>query len=242
MLGMIILSNISADFLCHYTKSVDTVISIIQNGFYPRVSKEDVSFRYPLFEKFILGIPMVCFTDIPETLSEEHKSIYGAYGLGLKKEWGIKNGLNPVCYVIKNSQLIDSFNDVQVELQKLSSNNMTNQIRALEVTMSFGGFLKLYSEKLPDGSEKLYYDEKEWRYLPPFMDNNRTCNVLQNEYLSEDRIHKLNIKMKKYSLKFTSEDLEKIILPESKYEEFKFKIMNSSIIEPKKYIDKIKCV
>lgn len=52
-------------------------------------------------------VPMICFCDIRlETITRF--SNYGRYGIGLTKEWGIKNKLNPVFYLEKNSTLADS--------------------------------------------------------------------------------------------------------------------------------------
>jgi len=51
-------------------------------------------------------VPMICFCDIRlETITRF--SNYGRYGIGLTKEWGIKNKLNPVFY-LENSTLADS--------------------------------------------------------------------------------------------------------------------------------------
>jgi hypothetical protein len=50
---------------------------------------------------------MISFCDIPlKTVAQYNK--YGSYGIGLKKEWGIKNKLNPILYMEKNSTLTDS--------------------------------------------------------------------------------------------------------------------------------------
>lgn len=37
-------SKISSNFLFHFTKSAEIIISILENGFYPRVAIEDISF------------------------------------------------------------------------------------------------------------------------------------------------------------------------------------------------------
>ena len=58
-------SVISSNLLFHFTKIADILISILENGFWPMTANEDISFMMPNDEDVIVGIPMVCFTDIP---------------------------------------------------------------------------------------------------------------------------------------------------------------------------------
>lgn len=60
-----------------------------------------------------VGILMVCFTDIPIELAGEHRKEYGSFGLEMKKEWGIKNGINPIDYMIKDTEIYNAFNHLQ---------------------------------------------------------------------------------------------------------------------------------
>jgi hypothetical protein len=47
--------------------------------------------------------PMISFCDIPLALAKDQISKYGSYAIGLSKEWGISNQLNPVIYLESNS-------------------------------------------------------------------------------------------------------------------------------------------
>lgn len=47
--------------------------------------------------------PMVSFCDIPLSLAKDQIEKYGSYAIGMTKEWGIKNSLNPVVYIEKDS-------------------------------------------------------------------------------------------------------------------------------------------
>lgn len=106
-------SEISSNLLFHFTPKVEFLVSILDKGFFPRTAKEDISFMLPNYPSCKVGIPMVCFTDIPFELSEPHRQEYGSFGIGLKKEWGINNGLNPVNYIIKNSEMYKAYNHLQ---------------------------------------------------------------------------------------------------------------------------------
>lgn len=241
--------KISSNLLFHFTQKVDTLISILENGFYPMTAIEDISFMMPNYSNMRVGIPMVCFTDIPLDIIEDHQKKYGEYGLGMKKEWGIKKGINPVGYIIKGSNAQKAFNKMQKNLQEIaqkidSDAHSVTMVKALDCVMNYAGFLRIYS----DESDSIpYYNEREWRYLPPFMDEgvppNGYCNrLMYNMIDNEQEKAKLNKHMiKKYTLKFAIDDIEKIILPESGVEKFIESIRMSTIADQSEnYIAKLK--
>lgn len=97
----------SANILFHYTRSIDNLIGIIENGFEHRPVRENLSIRG--FTESLFSIPgvvrfefvwhMVCFCDVPLRDVHDHIEQYGSYGLGLDKEWGIVKGITPVRYI-----------------------------------------------------------------------------------------------------------------------------------------------
>ena len=92
--------------LFHFTKNLDTLKSILQNGFWPRYCLEDFSW-YNMNMNFI-AYPLVSFCDIPLSRIDEHVAFYGEYGLGLTKEWARVNRLNPVVYLSDSTVVRDS--------------------------------------------------------------------------------------------------------------------------------------
>ena len=70
----------------------------------PNNCSEDLSTRAN--PNYIIGIPQICFCDIPVSMSDNFVKYYGRYSIGFKKEWGIKNGCNPILYV-NNESIID---------------------------------------------------------------------------------------------------------------------------------------
>ena len=83
-----------SDNLFHFTKSIDFLKGILLNGFLPRYCLEDTSY---LTIEYI-GYPMICFCDIPISRIGDHTAFYGNYGLGMTKEWGLRNNLAPLLY------------------------------------------------------------------------------------------------------------------------------------------------
>ena len=218
------MSEISSDLVFHFTDSIDTVMLILKNGFRPGVAVEDIAFMLPGHEgKGItkVGIPMVCFTDIPLELSSAHRKKYGKYGVGLRKDWAIRKGLNPVSYVVPNSNFMDAFNHLQFVITKDAREHLENSISdnrdyiLIDAVMNVAGYMKVYGE---EERRQTFYDEREWRYLPPFRDNPRSqyCNrLMYDEVDNEEKKRWLADKMAKlYMLKFSvDDDLEKIIVP-----------------------------
>lgn len=217
-------SKISSSLLYHFTKEISVLVSILENGFYPMTAIEDVSFMMPNYPKARVGIPMVCFTDIPIELSEEHRKEYGLYGIGMKKEWGISAGLNPICYMIKGAEIYNAYNHLQwvicqqaQKLDKIENSDIKHTSEVMNAVMNYAGFLKEYSEDSAY-NQKPFYDEREWRYLPPFKEDevgiDGYCNRLMPDIVdnNEER-KKLNSKMiKHYTLKFNVDYVEKIIV------------------------------
>lgn len=217
-------SKISSSLLYHFTGEINVVASILENGFHPRTAFEDISFILPNYEKAKVGIPMVCFTDIPIELSDAHRKEYGACGIGMKKEWGIMKGLNPICYMIKDSEIYNAYNHLQwvisqqaQKLDKMENKDGEHSLEVMIAIMDYAGFLKEYSED-PSYNSKPFYDEREWRYLPPFKDKeeniNGYCNRLIGDLVNdENEKNKLDRHMSEcYALKFNVDDVEKIIV------------------------------
>lgn len=220
----------------------------------------------PNFENLQTGIPMVCFTDIPLELTETHRKEYGMYGLGLNKSWGIRKGLNPIFYILKNSEAYNFFNHMQficahnaILIDKIKclitppTNNMQNDEKyiyehlhsadVMTAIMDFAAYCKLYSED-PLKDVKPFYDEREWRYLPPFTDEKQkrdnNCNRLLPNQLTDDEKQKLNRYMEKnYSLKFDFNDVDQIIVPKGKKDDLTQKMLEESDINYSEYVKKI---
>ena len=73
---------ISANTLFHFTRDMDTLLSILRSKFYPRLCLEQKI--VPTLD-LRLAIPMVCFCDIPLSQISEHTEMYGEYAIGIKK-------------------------------------------------------------------------------------------------------------------------------------------------------------
>src|SRR5687767_2676126 len=99
---------VSANTLFHFTKSQTLEAILASQGFFPQYSDEHFEDILPPTSIYkICYTPLVSFCDLTImqlTGDSLHRESYGEYGLGLTKEWGIKNGVSPVIYVHKESQ------------------------------------------------------------------------------------------------------------------------------------------
>jgi hypothetical protein len=225
------MGNLSSETLFHFTgrdNGYDTLISIINNGFYPRYSKEE----FPI----CAAIPMVCFCDIPLSKIKEHMEVYGTCALGMKKEWGIKNGISPVFYVSENSNNLQKFENVRNYLQYLwydspvsgvipakirnakletmtdpdlrdflinMNKNLLDIIKDF-ITIEFN--MKLVTEDSQiTTKQRKFYDEKEWRLIPKM-------DYINESAYDDEVFKKKNSEMTKCALEFNFTDIRYIII------------------------------
>ncbi len=158
--------NPRSDALFHFTKQAETLYKILKSGFWPRYCLEDVSWLG--FEKFdYIGYPMVCFCDIPLSRINSHRAFYGDFGVGMSKEWGIKNGLNPIAYISGNNAVSKTYKDlneyahkfpegVNRENSKVAMRFLVANAKPIQGTMFVGN----------EPKDKVFYHESEWRFVP----------------------------------------------------------------------------
>lgn len=183
---------------------------IIKNGFWPRYCAEDVNWLgYKDFD--YIAYPMVCFCDIPLSRTDEHVQFYGAFGIGLTKEWAVANKITPIHYVSTNSLIPKTFRDI-IDLNiKLSEEDVAKSkvlVRYLlahskptEGNMVIGGKVV----------RKEFYQESEWRYVPK---NDNVPDYLNKEiFESADKLKDQNeLTKENCSITFTPKDVKYIFV------------------------------
>jgi hypothetical protein len=162
--------TLSSDTLFHFTGSLDNLLSILSREFLPSFCKE----RLPIKdEELINGIPMVCFCDIPLSQTRAHMSVYGSYAIGLKKSWGIEQGISPILYANPASPITDGLYSLMkrgLGLHSALVRSGTIDEELWRDVYRLSCFIKPYEGKFTK-NEKTYpnvrfYDEREWRWVP----------------------------------------------------------------------------
>ena len=161
---------LSASTLFHFTDSKDSIKKILEENFKVFYCKETPHLGD---NKLIFYVPMVSFCDIPLSEVKEHISKYGKYGIGLTKNWGGINGLNPVLYVSKNSFLSTSYicaarHFADVETLDDLSNEQKSLVDVLRYIKSYEADLTRKGITTPNYR---FSDEREWRFVPPHSES-----------------------------------------------------------------------
>ena len=191
---------VSANTLFHFTKSIDNLISILKYEFKPNYHIENALVGVTDTFRVIWAVPMVCFCDLPLSMVRQHIRDYGPYALGMSKKWGIKKGLNPVMYLCRDSDLCNALGD----LHQVTNRNL-GRIEA---------YIKPYDHKelIPKTLPELYYDEREWRYVPKAI-NGDELSIGPDVYTVNEKLMEASRRIgDKYRLSFTPEDIKYIIV------------------------------
>ena len=181
--------------LFHFTKSIDSL-----KGILPKYSLEDMSWIFGLDQH--IAHTMICFCDIPLARISEHTQFYGKYGIGMTRDWGEKNNLQPLVYYTSTGTLKASLNyfflrkflkDKDPKIGEYNENFW--QIMALAKPVR--------STMIVSGSpvEKEFYQESEWRYI-----SNEIDIIVEKDY--ELKKEKANKEVEKYALKINPADIK----------------------------------
>lgn len=207
---------ISSNALFHFTRSMDDLVSILKYDFVPRLCLENYSDMFgDQGKEFTMAFPMVCFCDLPISQLRGHMEFYGSYGLGMKKEWGIKNGISPVLYMQPGS---NTAADITGLLGFLDGRSMPNEAEDYRKHLrSIIRQIKLYEGYVEkDGQQvpKRFYDEREWRWVPCVTegDGSDLLSLTDESFRDLHRREPARDKASKTHLVFEPADIDYIIV------------------------------
>lgn len=167
-----IVMGLSSNSLIHFTDSLQNLFGIIESGFRAKYCKETFSLKS--HEEETLHVPMVSFCDIPFSQIKDHIENYGCYGIGLSKEWAIRNRLNPVLYVQSQSAIAENYYSLMQCLQQkewAGEIDKTPRRMGLEIVRH----IKNYEGILRRNGTDRFSDEREWRYVPEESNKYAPC-------------------------------------------------------------------
>jgi hypothetical protein len=194
-----------SDNLFHFTKSVDHLKGILQIGFLPRYCLEDTGYLSIDY----IGYPMICFCDIPISRIGDHTAFYGDYGLGMTKEWGIRNNLAPLLYTPASGALTDLATYLyKVDMKDADGKNTAEQNELNKHFFRIIPMIKPVSGNMVVGGtivEKDFHQENEWRFVP------QNYRLVFKDKFDEDR-EKLNASVAEEKLSFLPSDVKYIFV------------------------------
>jgi Putative abortive phage resistance protein AbiGi, antitoxin len=153
---------LSINAVIHYTDTYEKLKGIISDKFKIKYCLEGVIGQQAAF-------PLVSFCDIPLSQIKYHTENYGQYGIGLTREWANSNNLNPVVYVNENSHFDNAIKKQGDKLNQVMHSQSPGDWEGLELYTSVLSFVKSFKGLVTRDSkpfEVIFYNEREWRYVP----------------------------------------------------------------------------
>jgi hypothetical protein len=252
--------SLSSNTLFHFTNKAENLINILNSGFSPRFCLEQFGSSHLLTGKtrneyddsnWEEAIPITCFCDLPISHISSHLEFYGSYGIGLSKNWGIKNGLTPLTYIHENSCQLEYLSKIIRAAWKVDElNEKFDRENTRLLFMELSGFFKPYEGEMWRINKyvtKRFYDEREWRYVPFIVpkktdENNKfkeDYRLTKDEFLNEIKRAKANKYLNEnHPLKFEFEDIKYIIIKNDN----EAKAMTEAIYSNNKFTDEQKII
>lgn len=179
----------SANVLFKFMPKLDYLKGIIKDkAIMPRYYEEKIDYLdIKGFDK--IAFPMSCFCDIHLNKLVPHMRNYGWYGIGLSKEWGIRQGIQPIHYINKDSKLKKDFSKVFNNTMKIEQAEEREKFKEYnDYLLSDLLFMKpIEGEMMVNNNDEYEYrnfhDEKEWRFVPQFagVDTELPLVIPQNQ-------------------------------------------------------------
>jgi len=210
---------LSSNSLIHLTKEKKSLIGILQENFKIHYCLEEITTRYGSIH---IAVPMVSFCDIPLSEIKNHISKYGRYGLGLKKEWAIRNKLNPIFYLEKESELGSNIRSAFISIASNASEREKNR-KVIDTMINLFQYMKNYQNDLVSRRKTIknyrYNDEREWRYVP--LKEDVKMYITKENFRTSDQKRIANNNISHLRLNFSPDDITYIFIEdESEINEF----------------------
>lgn len=190
--------NMSANVLFHFMPELRFLCRAIEvKALFPRYCKENIAYlnlRVNDHQLTEVAYPEKCFCDIPVHAVSEHIKKYGAYGIGLPKQWGIERGIQPIQYVNINSQLIKDFQDAFQKGTSVATDNYDAQFLS-NYLVSYMLYIKPLTgenrNRVTNEIEDIYLtDECEWRFVPNLSAKEMDPILFDNDICKRDEKQK----------------------------------------------------
>lgn len=210
--------SLSSNSVIHYTNKLENLKGILNTeGFRLKYCLESLNINFE--RELTSAVPMVSFCDIPLSEVKNHIDSYGAYGIGLYKNWAKQNRLNPVLYLDNNSNISESISTLISRLLELRKTEegvdrifLKEILKLLFYCKNYEGYLK--HGKI-DTEYYRFYNEREWRYVPTesiLLEKGAIPLIWGDTFLKDKETHNENVK--DILLSFGPKDISYIIVDE----------------------------
>ncbi len=183
-----------------------------------------------------IGIPMVSFCDIRLSQISEHSEKFGSYGIGFKKDFSQARNrnennwaLNPVLYFENMNSKVGnilpfllSHSNFVYNADKTNNPHLSGLFKNLRILLDY---IKLYEGKIWLKDSKsfsneifIFYNEREWRYIPDLHDlgNDLPYRLNESYAYDEEKYKIVNQKLQNsFKLKIDFEMINYLIINKS---------------------------
>ncbi|MBQ3414927.1 MAG: hypothetical protein IJH39_06195 [Clostridia bacterium] len=208
----------SANVLFKFMNKIDYLKEILSNrAIAPRYYEESIEYlEIDKLKKIVF--PMICFCDINVSRLSEHVGYYGQFGIGLNKNWGIRNGIQCINYINSNSAIRKDF--THIFNKAMNEENLDSNIDEYNnFLLSNLLFMKpIAGQMLRNGKydNKNFTDEKEWRYVPQITEEDKIQLIIPPIYSGNPIVYNTYSeaikKLKHLWLNFKYDDIEYIMV------------------------------
>ncbi len=172
--------------LFHYTDKFETLLEIIKTGFrfsyslerFPQTAinahKGEIKpFLSNALNHGFVGIPMICFCDIPISRASDHTKNYNKYYIGLNKDYIIGvycenfNNLsfNPILYVSAANLFLTIQDLYTFDRLRIDLNLDKSKFNTASLCNIWGLQKQFYGYDYKLHKDRRFYDENEWRCI-----------------------------------------------------------------------------
>lgn len=218
---------VSSNTLFHFTSKYETLINILRSkGFWPRYC---IEYGWGKGRNINFAVAQCCFCDIPLSLIQNHTKTYGNYGLGMSKTWAIEHSLSPIHYYVENSNVLESINKLR-KIANIQQNR--SSIDYLSFIKHYKGFTyrKDEADILRLKKDIIFYNEREWRYVPII---NGACACKWVKCIDEFDVDAESQITKKYMCTFDAKDIKYIILEKEEEREDLLRVLDNMHFDSK---------
>ncbi|MBM6930440.1 hypothetical protein H5999_05175 [[Clostridium] spiroforme] len=208
----------SASVLFNFMDKLEWLIEIIENKkISARYCDEDIQYlKLDNLKK--VAIPMKCFCDINFHKLDSHLKCYGSYGIGLSKEWGIKNKIQPVQYIVKSSEMANMYKSAFEEAKEKKGTSLLKDYLPMQL-MYMKPIVGEFKNRTDENDTVKYFtDECEWRFIPDLTNLKLPQIIVDQSAIEAKKYNKYNDAMKNNdfaSLNFEYKDIKYIVVDKS---------------------------
>lgn len=232
----------SANTLFKFMSELKYLENIVQNkAIPPRYCDEDISYL-EWEEASFISFPMVCFCDIRLSRVLSHVDTYGKFAIGLNKEWGLQQGIQPLLYINPTSEFCSKFKQYfHNAIEDSTSSQYQNfLVYNLLYQKPYNGFMPVKDKNDVDKTikkNKNFQDEQEWRYINTAINNEvnndfmiTSSNILEHRHRKcIDIYNKIIAKNPKYWLKFQYDDVKYLLVASEKDKNLLIQFINDKL-------------